>query len=486
MKTVLAACACMALIGGAYALPAQAMSYVPITDAALLAEVDAVIVGTVTNAGPAPGQELQTTEYAVQPLQVLKGVLALVPALVPTPAPVTVEVPGAFDSMLDGAATVPGAPQFAVGDQVTLFLHRLDDGHYAIAELALGAFKVTLSVSGTPLLVRDLSEANNACGDCAAEPEQSHRELGKFSAWVRAQAAGLPAHGGYWNTEAVAAPIVQPRFFTASPQSRWFEFDAGQSVPFHVGAPGERGLPDGGYTEFLEAILAWNLNLGTRINYSFAGATTAHGGLSNQDGINEILFNDPNNELNGPFNCSTGGLLAYTVFWTSGSGTFNNQTFQRIVESHIVVRKGDACFLIGHLFLNATELFGHELGHTLGLAHPCGDPGKAACVPGSRQDAALMRPYLHADGRGAALAADDKAGAAYLYGRTGLTSGIPPIPPLTAGAPPSGGGIPPSGDVPTGGSHGGGWDAVALGVLWCLFCLRRWRPRMAIQSRRGG
>ncbi|HWY25584.1 MAG TPA: hypothetical protein VNX47_11735, partial [Nevskia sp.] len=52
--------------------------------------------------------------------------------------------------------------------------------------------------------------------------------------------------------------------------------------------------------------------------------------------------------------------------------------------------------------------------------HPCGDPGQAACVAGTAQDAALMRPYIHADGRGAQLGSDDLAGIAYLYP---LTSG---------------------------------------------------------------
>jgi hypothetical protein len=450
----------------ACASPAQAMSYVPMTDAALLAEADAVVVGTITGAGPLSGRELLTTAYVVQPLQFLKGLLAL--------APVTIEVPGAFDSRADGAATVPGAPRFAVGDRVTLFLRKLGDGHYAIAEQVLGAFTVGTTVSGTPVLVRDLSEANDACGSCAAEPERAHRELGKFGAWALAQASGQPADGQYWNSEPLA-PRLEPRFITASPLSRWFQFADGSSVPFYAGSTGQQGMLDGGYLEFQTAILAWNLNLGSNINYFFAGLTNASGGLSRQDGVNEILFNDPNDELNGSFNCLTGGVLAYTVFFTSGSGTFNNQTFQRINESHIVVRKGSACFLTGHLDTDATEVFGHELGHSLGLAHPCGDPGKTACVPGSPQDAALMRPTMHADGRGASLGSDDQAGAAYLYARgvnNGPTSGDGPT--ARSGSPGSSGG------------GGGSWDAMALGMLLCLSGLRHWRPRPATAAHRGG
>lgn len=470
MNRVFCVCASIVFIAFvvllACASPARAMSYVPMTDAALLAEADAVVVGTVTSAGPLPGRELLTTAYLVQPLQFLKGSLAL--------APITIEVPGAFDSAADGAATVPGAPRFAVGDRVTLFLRKLDDGDYAITEQVLGAFTVATTVSGTRVLERDLSQANDACGDCAAEPQQARRDLGKFGAWVRAQLAGQAADGQYWNTEPLA-PRLEPRFITASPQARWFQFADGSSVPFYAGSTGQQGMLDGGYLEFQQAILSWNLNVGSNINYFFAGLTNASGGLSRQDGVNEILFNDPNNELGGSFNCLTGGLLAYTVFFTSGSGSFNNQSFQRISESHIVVRKGTACFMTGHLDADATEVFGHELGHTLGLAHPCGDPGKAACVPGSPQDAALMRPNMHADGRGASLGSDDQAGAAYLYAR-GVNNG-----PTTGDNGPTG-----RSGSPGSVAGGGGWDTAALGMLLCLFCVRRGRQRLATATHRGG
>lgn len=32
-------------------------------------------------------------------------------------------------------------------------------------------------------------------------------------------------------------------------------------------------------------------------------------GLGNGDGVNTIIYEDPNNEIAGSFSCSTGGLL---------------------------------------------------------------------------------------------------------------------------------------------------------------------------------
>ncbi len=463
MNKVLATAASFVLIGWACALPARAMSYMPIPDKALLAEADAIVSGTVSSAGALPGQELQFTQYVVQPQQLLKGTLGS--------AAVVVEVPGAYDTSLDGAVTVPGAPRFAVGDKVTLFLRKLDDGDYTVIELSLGAFRLGLTLSGTPVLVRDLADAENVCGECATEPAQAHRDFAAFTAWLRAQLAGQPADSAYWNTEPLA-PALMPRFVIANPASRWFQFADGGTVWFYVSSAGQQGMLDGGYLEFEEALLAWNANLGSNIDFYFAGGSNASGGLAKADGVNEILFNDPNNELGGAFNCLTGGVLAYTVFRTSGSGQFNGHTFQRITEADTVVRKGTACFLTGHLNLDAAEVFGHELGHALGLAHPCGDPGESACVPGTPQDDALMRPTMHADGRGASLRSDDQAGAAYLYARgigNGPTSGD------TKSATGNGG----SGG---GGGGGGSWDLTALGVLLALLGGRGIRRRLATSA----
>jgi hypothetical protein len=68
----------------------------------------------------------------------------------------------------------------------------------------------------------------------------------------------------------------------------------------------------------------------------------------------------------------------------------------------------------------AEELFAHELGHTLGLHHSCGDQGSGPCRTIEAYEA-LMRSSIHDDGRGAFLGSADKAAICTLYPGTGLT-----------------------------------------------------------------
>ena len=87
---------------------------------------------------------------------------------------------------------------------------------------------------------------------------------------------------------------------------------------------------------------------------------------------------------------------------------FKGQRYHEAVEADIVTNDGTQC-----LFQNnpsaAEEVFTHELGHTLGLDH-------------SKDRNAVMYPYVHDDGRGSRLEADDRAAIAQVYGN-GSSSG---------------------------------------------------------------
>lgn len=101
---------------------------------------------------------------------------------------------------------------------------------------------------------------------------------------------------------------------------------------------------------------------------------------------------------------------------SSAGSTSTCHRYMRILGADVVVNEGIACFLESSPDPRAAaeELFGHELGHTLGLGHACGDDASGDCkdVDG---DEALMRAYVHDDGRGAQLGAHDGAAICRLY-----------------------------------------------------------------------
>ena len=99
-----------------------------------------------------------------------------------------------------------------------------------------------------------------------------------------------------------------------------------------------------------------------------ARTRTSSGGLQTSDGVDSILFNDPNNEISGSFNGSNGSVLAIGGAWFgSATHTFNGETFFTIQEADLVVQNGiSGAGLTGNGF---DHVLAHELGHTLGFRH---------------------------------------------------------------------------------------------------------------------
>ena len=93
----------------------------------------------------------------------------------------------------------------------------------------------------------------------------------------------------------------------------------------------------------------------------------------------------------------------------------NGTPFWRVVEGDVVTQNNAGCFFAGHGGKDGEETFGHELGHGLGIGHSCGDANSPPCTD-PVLSAALMRAFVHGDGRGAQLGADDRAAALFLYG----------------------------------------------------------------------
>jgi hypothetical protein len=396
----------LALLSLGLAAPAAATSFVPMTDEALVDQAPAAAVVRILaiEAGAA-----FSTEYRVEVEQRLKGQLP--------EAILRVRVIGGGGP--NGLSLhIYGAPRFAVGERALLLLQPAGDGAFRPFQLFLGVFH-EVSDAGRRFAVRDLARTSevrvSVDGKVAAGPPQAERprDFAAFARWIAARGKGSEKPADY-RVDSKFTLFTDPGDHL---NLRWFVFDAGGHVNWKAFASGQKGVTGGGYAQFQAGLAAWTAEPQTPIDYRYTGLTSSSSALDQVDGVNSIVFNDPK-DLIGPFSCSAGGVLAIGgPFFTTSTLAFQGQAFHRIVEADIVVSNGLECFFAHsrNAAKAAEEIFGHELGHTLGLGHSCGDSRSPSCSADPAFDAALMRAFVHDDGRGARLGDDDKAGVRALY-----------------------------------------------------------------------
>jgi hypothetical protein len=418
-QTVLPLSAALLLLS----LRAEATTYMMVSDANLAAQASAVAEVSIESADVSPAKGAPATDYLVSVERVIQGSMP--------GSSLIVRVPGGLRA--DGIGLkIWGAPEFASGERALLFLAPNQDGSFRILHLMLGAFHVVRDAQGGWLAVRNLSEAQEVRLPGSLSEERGSRDLGKFREWLTDRALGIQRTADYFTArqpiQSLAAPYT---FFTRNGlKMRWFDFDARQNVAWRAHSSGQDSVSGGGFNEFKTALNAWNKAKDVNIRYSYAGETQDTTGLGGFDGLNTIVFNQ---DFPEKFSCETGGVLAKGGPWLDASdrGTFHNETFIRIAGADIATNAGLGCFFerMANASKAAEELFGHELGHTLGLGHSCGDDASGSCANQAKNDA-LMRAFIHGDGRGARLGSDDLAGIQVLYG-TGTTTpgGHGPAPP---------------------------------------------------------
>ncbi|HEV7785299.1 MAG TPA: matrixin family metalloprotease, partial [Thermoanaerobaculia bacterium] len=314
-----------------------------------------------------------------------------------------VRVPGGINPKGLGLK-IWGAPQFTEGETALLFLNPAKDGTYHILHLMLGAFH-RRTVEGQAVALRDLSEAHEVGGT----GKDVVRDFDRFADWLADRFAGIRREGNYVLSPTksmltgIDAKFTLLTYIDGNP-IRWFRFDNGQSVAWMLGSSGQPGLGlPASIQAFQTALNAWNNDPNTNINYVYAGTTDATTGLTDTDGINAIIFNDPNSSVDGTFDCGTGGVIARGgPFFFASTRTYKGRPYHETVEADIETNDGTECFFANDPS-GAEEVWAHELGHTLGLGH-------------SALRDALMFAFAHNDGRGAHLTDDDRAGIASLYG----------------------------------------------------------------------
>lgn len=437
-------CALAALL---LAVPAGATTIVRVADEVMVEEAPLVVVARVAAKGPTASRA-PATEYRFTVEQVLKGTAG--PEL-------TVRVPGGMGAGGIGLH-IYGAPSFVPGERAILFLEPRQGGDYRILHLMQGAFR-EVKRDGRSLALRDLADvtemrvhagAIDAAPAAAGEPV---RDFAAFARWIADSAGGaapaadyrvsLPAAGE--SPGRVAAPFNLFADRLTGLNLRWFEFDDGGSIEWRFGTGGQPAVPSSGLDQFKTALNAWNADSQTPIRYVFAGTSGASGGLCEEsvcgfdgyDKLNVILFGDPNDELTN-LSGSCSGTLAYGGPWfDDDTGIFRGKEYHRIVNADIVINDGLECFFNGvsNAGKAAEQLFAHELGHTLGIDHPCGNRGGPdEHCDNPVFDDALMRAFIHNDARGAQLNSDDLAAARALYRPGSGNQGNPPAAPsnLTA------------------------------------------------------
>ncbi len=378
MRSTAALAIGIAALALALAAPAAAATYVMMTDEDLVDQ--APLIGLVSVIRTDPVRDQAATDYLVQLVRPLKGNV---------PGEMVVRVLGGVGP--DGARlTIPGAPEFQVGQRAILFLKDRDDGMFGIVQWMLGAFH-EVREAGRSLAVRDLSQARELSPpDRGQRRPDRPRNFDRFADWLSDRAQGLFREKDYEADVVGASPAISAPY-TLLGKARWFTFDDDGTATWVTRPTGQSGMTGGGFKQFQQALAAWDGDPSTVINYAYGGTSGTNGDLRAMDGVNMIQFDDPNDYISGSFDCSRGGVLAMGGWWSLDSGTFGGQTFGRIVEGDIVTQDGSGCFLSGHGGADGAEVFTHELGHTLGLGHSCGDAASGACDTADKDNGPCAR-----------------------------------------------------------------------------------------------
>ncbi len=410
---------CLFFLALLAAFSARATTIVMPTDEELIAKSPVVLSGTVESMAPVERNGAIWTETILNVDQVLKGTN-------PGPTATIREVGGKIGT---DQTVIFGSPEYAVGERVLVFLWPTRRGDYQTMDLFVGKFTERFTLAGERLWYRNDEAPRTVLLNHNLERIDAvsvQRDASRFESFIRERAAGRAGDAGYgvanpdmmWSLSENFTMISEPTIY------RWFTFDSGGSVVWK-GEGTQPGYSDGGVSEAKTGMAAWTSYSSAKINYTWGGLTSASpGGLNVPNGINEVMFNDPLDEIAGSWTGSSGVV---------GQGGFNNvngprswnspfsadsshpaQTWSawNITEGNLTIQDGVSPAR-GISSSVLAEILAHEFGHTLGFGH-------------SADGTALMYPSV--SGRGASLRTDDQSAARWLYPNGNGGPLVPPAP----------------------------------------------------------
>jgi PKD repeat protein len=418
---------CVLMIAAA---AARATTIVMPTDEQLITKSPVIVTGTVLSTTTVNRNGSIFTEAAVSVANSLRGNVT---------GTITVREMG---GEADGRFTkIFGAAEFKAGERVLLFLEPSPQGGYRTMDLFVGKLTEGRELNGRRLWLRDDIGADVVLLNQDFEPVSAknvQRDAVAFETFVGERVAGRAGRGNY----GIENPVLANDSSGHGPQEnftllsephvyRWGRFDSGSSAAWYSGGT-QTGYTGGGVNELTTAMSSWTSYSQAKILYTYAGVrNSSFGGLNAPNGVNEVLFNDPLNEVSGTYNPSTGGVVGVGGYngvsgsssWTApfnadASHSAGTQSAANISEGNLVIQDG-VTPSGGISSTRLAEIIAHEFGHTLGFGH-------------SADSSALM--YAYVTGLGPSLRPDDQLAARWLYPNGNVT---PPPPPASAPNAPS-------------------------------------------------
>jgi hypothetical protein len=292
----------------------------------------------------------------------------------------------------DRLSVVYGNPEFALGEQVLMYLDTWKDGSLRTYQMFLGKFSIIKDEkTGHEFAVRGTGDEHVVVLPTQiGQPDGAITDRMEVSAYIKMVKSRLAANVKlsrrfeqtyYSNVPTLASPPgydsdskqgeIHPQFTLMNPPARWFEPDTGQPVTYTLNpnASTDPQIPPlvVDPADIAAAANSWSTVQGCALHISFAGNLEECYTQSGSPGINVV-----SNNCDGRNSPSTGcaGILA----WGGWSGGFyspiviNGTTFQyRITQGFVSCNPWAACNFGDHC--SVQFIVTHEMGHALGLGH---------------------------------------------------------------------------------------------------------------------